>query len=186
LVDTGDEIHSIEAVLSGTLSFIFNNLKSSFAEQVREAMRLGFTEPDPRDDLSGQDVLRKMTILTREMGHNYEGAVPENLVPASLQNVSRDEFIARLDEIKISVPQNQILRYVASWEQNGIRVGLKSFAPDHPMAFLKYADNILIIRSARYNHQPLIVQGPGAGPAVTAGGVFADVLRLVRSLGASL
>lgn len=187
LFDTGDHIHSIEAVLSGTLSFIFNNLKDSFAEQVREAMKLGFTEPDPRDDLSGQDVLRKMTIITREMGFNFNQIQPENLVPENLLKVSKDEFIARLDEIKIVAQPQKILRYVASWDQkNGIKVGLKSYPADHPMAFLRYADNILIIHSDRYHQQPLIVQGPGAGPDVTAGGVFADLLRLMMSLGATL
>ncbi len=187
LVDTGDTIQSIEAVLSGTLSFIFNTLKDSFADQVRQAMKMGFTEPDPRDDLSGQDVLRKMTIITREMGLNYENVKPENLVPEALSKISKEDFISRLDEIKIKLPPNQILRYVASWNpKDGINVGLKSYAADHPMAALKFADNILIVHSERYHQQPLIIQGPGAGPDVTAGGVFADILRLLSSLGATL
>lgn len=184
LVDTGDQIQSIEAVLSGTLSFIFNDLKDSFGAMVRQAMALGFTEPDPRDDLSGQDVLRKMTIITREMGLNYKNIEPENLVPKELAKVSRDEFIARVDEIKITAPKDQILRYVASWDlKNGIRVGLTAYPRNHPMASLKFADNILIVHSERYHKQPLIIQGPGAGPEVTAGGVFADILRLMGSLG---
>jgi aspartokinase/homoserine dehydrogenase 1 len=94
--------------------------------------------------------------------------------------------MSRLDEIKIEIPNGQILRYVASFENGEIKVGLKSFSPDSPMAGLQYADNILIVKSERYHTRPLVIQGPGAGPSVTAGGVFSDLLRLMNSLGASL
>jgi aspartokinase/homoserine dehydrogenase 1 len=197
LVDTGDEIIKIEGVLSGTLSYIFNSLdgRRTFSEVVREAHSLGLTEPDPRDDLSGIDVARKLIILAREMGLEVEmNAVHvESLVAEDLRSASVDEYLEQLgkhdqtiaDLLNSARAENRVVRYVGTIDCNGdMSAQMRSYPSDHPFATLTGSDNIVSFQTTRYNSQPMIVRGPGAGPEVTAGGVFADLLRLASFLGA--
>ena len=197
LVETGDEIIKIEGVLSGTLSYIFNSLDGArtFSEIVREAHALGFTEPDPREDLCGADVARKLIILAREMGLEVEmdAVQVESMVPEDLRSASVAEYLSSLgkhDEtiaalVNSARARNQVLRYVGAIDSDGrMSAGLRSYPLDHSFANLTGSDNIVSFQTARYNTQPMIVRGPGAGPEVTAAGVFADLLRLASFLGA--
>lgn len=199
LIQTGDRINSIEGVLSGTLSYIFNTFSPTkpFSEVVLEAKAQGYTEPDPREDLSGLDVARKLVILAREAGHSIElqDVVIEPLLPAHLQSGSVDDFLLNLsaEDSRMLVLANdakmngEVLRYVGSINHLGeARVELRRYPVGHPFAQIQSTDNIVAFRTARYAKQPLIVQGPGAGPEVTAAGVFADILRLSSYLGAPL
>ncbi len=199
LVQTGDEVYSIEGIFSGTLAYLFNIYDGSvpFSEIVADAKSRGFTEPDPRDDLSGMDVARKVVILGREIGVpiELEDVTVEGLVPEELQSLSVPDFLAALpdhDEAMRTLfeearDRGEVLRYVGSVDQNGrASARLSTFASDHPFARIEMTDNIVLFRSRRYQPNPLVVQGPGAGPEVTAGGVFADLLRLATSLGANL
>lgn len=196
---TGDEILMIQGILSGTLSFIFNSFDDSkpFSEIVKLAKAKGYTEPDPREDLSGQDVVRKLVILARETGIEIEtdDVEVEGLVPADLQKVSVDEFMKRLSELDQPMSakmadaksKKQILRFVASVDQDGkARVGLDFLPETHAFSRVSGTDNIFLFKTKRYFDQPLVIQGPGAGPEVTAAGVFADLLRLSQYLGAVL
>ena len=188
LIETGDEIIRIEGVLSGTLSYIFNSLNGTrtFSEIVREAHKLGFTEPDPREDLSGVDVARKLIILAREMGLEVEmdSVQVESLVPEDLNSPDKlDQTIA--DLLSSARAKGEVLRYVGTIDADGsMSAGLRTYPLDHPFANLTGSDNIVSFQTARYDTQPMIVRGPGAGPAVTAAGVFADLLRLASFLGA--
>ena len=197
LIETGDSIIKIEGVLSGTLSYIFNSLdgKRTFSEIVREAHSLGFTEPDPREDLSGVDVARKLIILAREMGLEVEldNVQVESMVPSDLRSATVDEYLNTLDKhdeaiaalVTSARAENKVLRYVGTIESDGcIVAGLQSYAKDHPFANLTSSDNVVSFQTKRYNTQPMIVRGPGAGPEVTAAGVFGDLLRLASFLGA--
>eukprot|EP00271_Cylindrocystis_brebissonii_P015587 TRINITY_DN38521_c0_g1_i1.p1 TRINITY_DN38521_c0_g1~~TRINITY_DN38521_c0_g1_i1.p1 ORF type:complete len:958 (-),score=178.08 TRINITY_DN38521_c0_g1_i1:163-3036(-) len=200
LLETGDKIHSIEGIFSGTLSYIFNTFvgDKAFSEVVAEAKAGGFTEPDPRDDLSGTDVARKVIILAREMGLRLELAdIPvESLVPAPLQSLSSaDEFLARLPEFDAEIAarrsdaqsSGEVLRYVGVVDcvANEGRVELRRYPASHAFAQLAGSDNIIAFTTQRYRKaQPLVVRGPGAGAEVTAGGVFSDMLRLASYLGA--
>ncbi len=197
---TGDEIQAIEGVLSGTLAFLFNGYDGSrpFSQIVREARELGYTEPDPRDDLSGLDVARKLVILAREMGLEIELAdvEVESLVPQGLAAGSIDAFLDGLAEHDDAMGQRlaaarqrgEVLRYVARLDGHSGRasVGLISLPGDHPFAHARLTDNVVRFVTRRYSDNPLVVQGPGAGPAVTAAGVFSDLLRLAAYLGADL
>jgi aspartokinase/homoserine dehydrogenase 1 len=198
LLHTGDQVQQIEGIFSGTLSYLFNrfNAQESFSAIVQDAKSKGFTEPDPRDDLSGMDVARKLIILARECGKNInlEDVSVESLVPESLRNGSADEFMNRLIEADSSMSvrlqeanaKDEVLRYVGVIPQNGTpRVELKSYPGSHPFARITGSDNIVAYHTTRYRDQPLIVQGPGAGPEVTAAGVFADLLRVATFLGAN-
>jgi aspartokinase/homoserine dehydrogenase 1 len=196
LVSTGDQIHSVEGILSGTLAYLFNIYDGSrpFSEIVRQARESGYTEPDPRDDLSGMDVARKLTILARELGQEIEiGDFPvQNLVPEDLRGLSIDDFLDRLPNYdgqilelyKDAQEQDRKLRYVAKLGANGdASVGLEMFEAGHAFTNINLTDNIVQFVTERYSTNPLVVQGPGAGPAVTAGGIFADLLRLATYLG---
>ncbi len=197
LCQTGDRLIRLEGVFSGTLSFLFNSYdgKRPFSEIVREARHLGYTEPDPRDDLSGTDVARKLVILAREAGGTLELAdVPiENLVPEKLRALPLADYLARIAEgdsemakrFADAAARGETLRYVGQIDEKGAAsVKLASYPVTHAFAHLRGADNIVAFQTARYDRQPLVIQGPGAGPAVTAGGVFADLLRLATALGA--
>jgi len=199
LVQTGDEIHRIEGVFSGTLSYLFNSFDGTtpFSEIVRVAREKGYTEPDPRDDLSGMDVARKVVILAREMGMDVglDDMAIEGLIPAGLEGGSVDDFLERLadhDAAMLAVAEkarssNKVLRFVGVIDpEKGCQVALRSYDLDHPFARIRLTDNIVTFQTARYSQNPLVVQGPGAGPDVTAGGVFADLLRLANYLGATL
>lgn len=197
LCQTGDRLVRLEGVFSGTLSFIFNSFDGSrpFSEIVLEAKTRGYTEPDPRDDLSGMDVARKLVILAREAGSPLElSDIPvESLVPESLRSVSLTDYLSRISEgdaamdakVKEAQSKGEVLRYVGAIDEKGrASVKLMRFPRSHAFSSLSGADNSVAFRTARYNHQPLVIQGPGAGPEVTAGGVFADLLRLASALGA--
>lgn len=199
LIDTGDEVLSVEGIFSGTLAYLFNRYDGSerFSALVKQAKSLGYTEPDPRDDLSGRDVARKLVILARENGWkiNLEDVQLEGLVPESLLSASADEFMARLDELdgpmqarlEAAKKEGRVLRYVASLAKGGVaKVGLAALPLDHAFAHIKLTDNVVQFTTQRYRDNPLVVQGPGAGPDVTAAGVFADLLRVATNLGARL
>ncbi|HWJ14788.1 MAG TPA: bifunctional aspartate kinase/homoserine dehydrogenase I [Gemmatimonadaceae bacterium] len=199
LIQTGDEIIEIEGILSGTLSFLFNSLdgRRSFSELVTHARDLGYTEPDPRDDLSGMDVARKVVILAREMGLSLElGDVEvKSLVPEALQSGTVSEFLtalpahdAEMEATRRSAAKaGNVLRFVGRVTRDGeASVGLCPYPASHPFARVQLTDNIVLFRTGRYRDNPLVVQGPGAGREVTAAGVFADLLRLASYLGAVL
>ena len=199
LRETGDEIRSIEGIFSGTLAYLFNLFdgQASFSEIVRDARAKGYTEPDPRDDLSGMDVARKLIILGREMGMTLEldDVRVQSLVPAALTGCGVDEFLERLSDydgemngmLEETRKAGMVLRYVGRLTADGgATVGVERFERSHPFANMALTDNIVRFVTARYCENPLIVQGPGAGPAVTAGGVFGDLLRLAAYLGARI
>jgi aspartokinase/homoserine dehydrogenase 1 len=199
LLDTGDELIAVEGILSGTLAWLFNRYdgRQPFSALVREAHALGYTEPDPRDDLSGTDVARKLVILAREAGRalSLDQVQVESLVPEAMRGGSREKFMAGLDGLdgpmqarfEQAQARGEVLRYVARLGQDGqARVALVALPADHAFAHLRLTDNIVQFTTRRYRDNPLIVQGPGAGPEVTAAGVFSDLLRLAAALGARL
>ncbi len=199
LRETGDDITGIEGIFSGTLAYLFNVFDGSepFSSIVRAAKLKGYTEPDPRDDLSGMDVARKLIILGREMGLTLEMSDVEvtGLVPKSLQNVGVDEFMESLPAFDDAMSamlagakkRQQVLRYVGRIDAAGkATVGLTHLEATHAFANIALTDNVVRFATRRYCDNPLIVQGPGAGPEVTAGGVFSDLLRLSAYLGAHL
>lgn len=202
LVATGDRVTKIEGVFSGTMSFLFNSFMpvagggGTFAAEVAKAKDLGYTEPDPRDDLNGLDVARKLTILARLAGLAVESPTSfpvQSLIPAELEDSkSGDEFLSRLPEfdsrmedLKASArKQGKVVRFVGSIDvgSKDVKVGLEEFDASHPIAALKGSDNIINFYSERYGANPLIIQGAGAGAEVTAMGVTGDLLKVVRSL----
>jgi bifunctional aspartokinase / homoserine dehydrogenase 1 len=199
LRETGDEITSIEGIFSGTLAYLFNVFdgREPFSSIVAVAKQKGYTEPDPRDDLSGMDVARKLIILAREMGLTLEMAdvEVEGLVPAALRSCSIDEFMRRLPEFDAAMAatlaearsRQQVLRYVGRVDAAGkATVGLTHLDARHAFGNIALTDNVVRFATRRYCDNPLIVQGPGAGPEVTAGGVFSDLLRLSAYLGAHI
>jgi bifunctional aspartokinase / homoserine dehydrogenase 1 len=195
LIASGDEILKIEGILSGTLSYLFNNFDGSvpFSSLVRDAHRMGFTEPDPRDDLSGQDVARKLLILAREIGLKMEldEVKVDSLVPGPLRRSRFSsgffdalakydaEVAARVDAAR---RRGAVLRYVGVLEHGRAQAALKEFPRDHPVASAKGSDNVIAFTTKRYRRTPLVVQGPGAGADVTAMGVFSDILKLLHYL----
>jgi aspartokinase/homoserine dehydrogenase 1 len=197
LIRTGDEVLQIEGVLSGTLSYLFNQFNGQvpFSSLVRDAQKQGFTEPDPRDDLSGTDVARKLIILGREIGMSLEMSdiTVQNLVPEKLRKTAEIEgFLSGLAEFDPEMSRThaeasaagEVLRYVGSVSPGGkTSVALKRYPKSHPFASLSGTDNIFAFTTKRYHKHPLIIQGPGAGPEVTAGGVFGDLLRLAAYVG---
>jgi aspartokinase/homoserine dehydrogenase 1 len=199
LIDTGDEVLSVEGIFSGTLAYLFNRFDGSepFSALVRQAKALGYTEPDPRDDLSGRDVARKLVILARENGWRLDlsDVQLEGLVPERLAAVPVGDFMTRLEELDAPMRerldaargQGRVLRYVASLSKGGAaKVGVVALPAEHAFAHIRLTDNVVQFTTQRYRDNPLVVQGPGAGPEVTAAGVFADLLRVATSLGARL
>jgi bifunctional aspartokinase / homoserine dehydrogenase 1 len=195
LIASGDEIVRIEGILSGTLSYLFNTFDGTapFSTLVRDAHRMGFTEPDPREDLSGQDVARKLLILGRQIGleMDLDEVQVDSLVPKPLAKgkyTSRflsafarydDEIAAR---VRRAAARGAVLRYVGTLEKGRARAGLKEFPRSHPVASAKGSDNLIAFTTKRYSRTPLVVQGPGAGADVTAMGVFSDILKLLHYL----
>jgi len=199
LVQTGDEVLEIEGILSGTLSYLFNRFDGTqpFSALVRQARDLGYTEPDPRDDLSGMDVARKVVILAREMGMSLElsDVRVRSLVPEALTSGTPAEFLdalpnhdAEMEALRARESSaGKVLRFVGRVSRDGeASVQLLAYPASHPFARIQLTDNIVLFRTSRYHENPLIVQGPGAGRDVTAAGVFADLLRLASYLGASV
>ena len=199
LRETGDRIRQIEGILSGTLAYLFNVFdgRTPFSEVVKDAKARGLTEPDPRDDLSGMDVARKLVILGREMGLSLGigDVAVESLVPAALRDCSVDEYLGRLPEADAAMDAllagarqaGQVLRYVARLTAEGrATVALERLPAGHPFANIALTDNVVRFVTDRYCDNALVVQGPGAGPAVTAAGVFSDLLRLASGLGARI
>ena len=195
LIDTGDVIRSVQGIFSGTLAYLFNTYDGTtpFSEIVRQARDSGYTEPDPRDDLSGMDVARKLVILARELGHETEiGDFPvQNLVPEALRDTDIEYFLKHLvdydDDMKAlyedATASGKKLRYVGRLDADGnVSVGLEKTDADHPFSNINLTDNIVQFKTARYCDNPLYIQGPGAGPDVTAGGVFSEILRLSKFL----
>lgn len=191
LINSGDRIHKIEAVLSGTLSFIFNTFSSGlkFVDVVKEAKEKGFTEPDPRDDLSGTDVARKILILARESGIKLEFSEVENIPLLSqdaMEASSVDDFYAVLEKenskyeslLNEALAKGEVLRFIASLENGKAKLGLTSVGKSHPFYNLAGSENIVSFTTERYFNNPLVVKGPGAGAEVTAMGVFADIISL--------
>lgn len=199
LRETGDDIVLIEGIFSGTLAYLFNvyDGRRAFSDIVREAKQRGYTEPDPRDDLSGMDVARKLIILGREMGLTLEmsDVKVESLVPVGLEQGSVQDFLERLPahdavmaaRFERAGAAGKVLRYVGRLTASGeATVGVVECDARHAFANIALTDNVVRFATTRYASNPLIVQGPGAGPEVTAGGIFADLLRLSAYLGARL
>jgi bifunctional aspartokinase / homoserine dehydrogenase 1 len=194
LINSGDKINKISAVLSGTLNFVFNNYdgSTSFASVVRQAQAEGYTEPDPRLDLSGKDVMRKIMILAREVGEQFEmeDVINHSFMPPSCMQGSVENFYIEMEKHEAhfkkifddAANENSKLKFVASYNvkaQNGVKatVGLQHITPEHDLYNLYGKDNIVLFSTDRYIDQPLIVKGAGAGADVTASGVFADIIR---------
>jgi aspartokinase/homoserine dehydrogenase 1 len=191
LLMSGDEILKIEAVMSGTLNYLFHNFKEamSFTELLRKAKELGYTEPDPRDDLSGMDVARKILILARECGSTSElrDVKVENLVPAECRKIDSVEgFFTALvkhdnefsKKLKSATAKNCKLKYIAVFENRKTSTSLQEVDETHPFYSLAGSENCFCFTTKRYSNYPLVVKGPGAGATVTAAGVFADIIKL--------
>ncbi|MDE5752264.1 MAG: bifunctional aspartate kinase/homoserine dehydrogenase I, partial [Duncaniella sp.] len=193
LRSSGDRILKIEAVLSGTLNYIFNTISADvpFSETVRLAKELGYSEPDPRIDLSGIDVMRKLVILTREGGYHAEQAnvVARPFVPADIMDGSIEEFWRRLPELDASFEEGRRKleaegkrwRFVARMEYGEMSVGLEAVDSRHPFYGLEGSNNIVMLTPERYREYPMLIQGYGAGAAVTAAGVFANIISTANN-----
>ena len=191
LIISGDSVREIHAILSGSLNFVFNNFGEgdSFQAIVEEAKVQGFTEPDPRIDLSGVDVMRKILILARESGYplEMENITSDSFLPqSSLDADSVEDFMTSLGQeeehfqglLKARPNEEHRLKYVASFQKGKASTGLQSIAPNHPFYELNGSDNIVLFYTDRYPEQPLIIKGAGAGAEVTASGIFADIIRI--------
>jgi aspartokinase/homoserine dehydrogenase 1 len=189
LIHSGDRVQKIQAVLSGTLNFVFNNYDGSrkFADIVKQAQDEGYTEPDPRFDLGGTDVMRKIMILAREAGEKIEmeDIANNTFMPASCMKGSVDDFyiaMAKEEEhfkklLEKAKADGCILKFVASFDNGKASVGLQHIDPKHDLYHLYGKDNIVLFYTDRYKDQPMVVKGAGAGAEVTASGVFADIIR---------
>lgn len=192
LTNSGDKIVKIEAVLSGTLNFIFNTISKDipFSRAIELAKESGFSEPDPRIDLSGTDVVRKLVILTREAGYRVEQSdVKKNLfVPQKYFDGSIDEFWSTINELDKQFEEtrlklekeNKRLRFVAKYENGQCEVGLQEVSQNHPFYDLEGSNNIIQLQTERYNEYPMIIKGYGAGASVTAAGVFSDIISIAN------
>ena len=202
LVDTGDEVTKIEGVFSGTMSFLFNSFAplsgsgGKWSDEVKKAKELGYTEPDPRDDLNGLDVARKLTILARLAGLEVESPTSfpvQSLIPKELESESSgDEFLAQLPKFDAQMEETKtaaenagkVVRFVGSIDvaTKQVKVGLEMFDRSHPIAALKGSDNIISFYTKRYGSNPLIIQGAGAGGEVTAMGVTSDLIKVLSQI----
>lgn len=193
LRECGDRLVALDGVFSGSLSWLFNQFDGSrpFSDLLREARMRGYTEPDPRVDLAGSDVARKLLILARTAGHalDVDEVEVESLVPAALRGVEVGEFLVRAADLDAALEARRLeaernglrLRYLARLDEQGrARVGLAEVKDTHPAARLSGTDNLFVLTTQRYHAQPLVIQGPGAGPEVTAQALLGDVLALQR------
>lgn len=193
LLRSGDKVHRIEAVLSGTLNFVFNNYTGErpFSLVVRQAQAEGYTEPDPRLDLSGTDVMRKIMILARESGEKLEmeDIVNNSFLPESCMKGSVEDFYdAMIDEephfkqlFDAAEKEGKKLKFVARYDNGKASVGLQHIGSENNLYHLYGKDNVVLFYTDRYSEQPLVIKGAGAGAEVTASGVFADILRIINS-----
>jgi aspartokinase/homoserine dehydrogenase 1 len=191
LVDSGDRVLTIEGCVSGTLGFVLSAVGSGrpFSEAVREAMARGYTEPDPREDLSGQDVARKGLILARLLGYRGAPPVAEDLVPVALRKVALAKFVQALpslDEewrrrVERAKAQGAVLRYVVRATASSVRAALVAVPADSPVGALQGTRNLISFTTRRYRSEPLVITGPGAGPAVTAAGILNDIQYLAAT-----
>ena len=195
LIATGDEIIEIKGCFSGTLGFIFSRLDEGklFSEAVLEAKKNGFTEPDPRDDLSGLDVARKALILSRIIGGQkteLRDIRLTGLYPKNMQKLNFDDFLKRLKDLDVVYKErimrarkkNKVLRYIARINPLRCSVGLEEGSVLSDIGGLKGSDNLIVCKTKRYFNNPLVIKGPGAGRDVTAAGVFADVLLIAKTI----
>ncbi|MEY2918231.1 MAG: hypothetical protein RIS73_1945, partial [Bacteroidota bacterium] len=193
LISSGDKINKMQAVLSGTLNFVFNNYdgKKSFASVVKQAQAEGYTEPDPRLDLSGKDVMRKIMILARESGEKIEmdDIANNSFMPESCMQGSVENFYSEMEKqeahfkaiYEAAAAKGDKLKFVATFENGKAAVGLQHINPEHDFYHLYGKDNIVLFYTNRYPEQPMVVKGAGAGAEVTASGVFADVIRATHN-----
>jgi bifunctional aspartokinase / homoserine dehydrogenase 1 len=191
LIDAGDRVLSVEGCPSGTLGFLFGELQQgrTFSEALRDAIVAGYTEPDPRTDLSGLDVARKALILGRQIGFrgDLDAVKVESLVPESLRDISLAEFLERADELNAPIAarvasaalEGKQLRYRAHVTKRAISVGVAEVSAKDPLASLSGTDNQFTFTTDRYRERQLVITGPGAGASVTASGIQSDLLRLV-------
>ncbi|MDR2662347.1 MAG: aspartate kinase [Treponema sp.] len=192
---SGDRVRRIEAVLSGTLSYIFNNFDGgkTFSALVREAKAAGYTEPDPRDDLNAMDAARKALILARECGMDLEFdsvSIEPLLPPACFKAPDVESFFKELEKCDAGFEERRVraaaagkgLQYVAVIEAGAAKLSLRAESEGSPFRTLNDSDNMVVITSDRYSKLPMVIKGPGAGAQVTAGGVFADIVRIARTL----
>jgi aspartokinase/homoserine dehydrogenase 1 len=188
LAETGDRVLRIEGTVSGTLMYVVSAVSAGkpFSQAVREAVELGYAEPDPREDLSGADAGRKVLILARLMGYRGPAAVPENLVPASFGKLSLDEFMRKLPSLdddwaartKREAARGRVLRYVVTATPTSVSARLAAVPVTSPVGALQGTRNLVAFTTRRYRTEPLVVSGPGAGPAVTAAGILNDIYSL--------
>lgn len=194
LLNAGDEITKISGTVSGTMTYIFNQLKAGtpFSKTVIKARELGYAEPDPRDDLSGEDVARKFLTLARTIGLEIEREElqVESLIPNELEEVDRDTFLEQLpaydsawkERIEQALANDQTLQYTGQLKDGNIKIGIQAVSVDSPFGQLKGTDNLIQLFTKFYNQTPLVIQGPGAGKEVTAAGVISDVLKTANEL----
>ena len=187
-MDSGDRVLRVEGCLSGTLGFVLSSVSEGkpFSAAVREAMALGYAEPDPRDDLSGRDAGRKGLILGRLLGYTGPPPVAEDLVPPALRQVKLDEFLAKLstlDEewrrrVELEKSRGRVLRYVVVATPRSVRAQLVAVPADSAVGALRGTRNLVSFTTRRYRREPLVITGPGAGPEVTAAGILNDLHQL--------
>mgnify|MGYP000161422864 FL=1 len=194
LQSTGNQISEISGVVSGTMTYLFNQLEQGvpFSKAIIDAREKGYAEPDPRDDLSGEDVARKFLTLARTLGITIEREElqVESLIPEKLKNVDDNIFLEKLSEydskwkqhIQKAKNRNETLRYTGKLKDGNITIGIESVPKDSPLGQLKGTDNLIQIYSDFYNHTPLVIQGPGAGKEVTASGVLNDIIKTANRL----
>jgi bifunctional aspartokinase / homoserine dehydrogenase 1 len=192
LLRSGDRIEKIQAVLSGTLNYVFNHYDTTvpFASIVKKAQEEGYTEPDPRLDLGGTDVMRKIMILAREIGHSLEmkDIVNHSFLPESCFHGTVEDFYEEMLQqeshfqklYQEAAAENCELKFIATYENGKAMVGLEKVPPESDFFHLYGKDNLVLFHTSRYQHQPLVIKGAGAGSEVTASGVFADIIRVAR------